>query len=121
MKKLRVLIVDDNEIFRDSLATLLEYSGHDYEVAANGKEALEKARDFRPDVMTLDIMMPGMNGFDVCRTLKSDPNLKHIYIIMLSAKDEDKDKNKAKACGADEYHIKPFSPTEIRDMINKLA
>ncbi len=118
---MKILIVDDNEIFRDSVAVLLDFHGHKYEFAASGKEALEKVRKFQPKAIILDVMMPGMDGVEVCRTIKSDPRLKHIYVLMLSGKDSEDDINRAKNAGSDDYIIKPYSPTEVVEKITRLA
>jgi DNA-binding response OmpR family regulator len=119
MKK--ILIVDDEEKVRKLVEVTL--SGGDLEVlhASNGDEALETAREAKPDLILLDIMMPGgIDGFDVCRLLRKDPDTKDIYIIMLTAKGQRADKEKGFALGADDYFVKPFSPMELMDKIDKI-
>ena len=119
MKK--ILIVDDEEKVRKLVEVTL--SGSDLEVlhASSGDEALETAREAKPDVILLDIMMPGgLDGFDVCRLLREDPDTEGIYIIMLTAKGQKSDKEKGLALGADDYFIKPFSPMQLMDKIDKI-
>ena len=119
MKK--ILIVDDEEKVRKLVEVTL--SGSDLEVlhASSGDEALETAREAKPDVILLDIMMPGgLDGFDVCRLLREDPDTEGIYIIMLTAKGQQADKEKGISLGADDYFVKPFSPMELMDKIDKI-
>jgi two-component system phosphate regulon response regulator PhoB len=121
LKMKKILIVDDEEKVRKLVEVTL--SGSDLEVlhASSGDEALETAREAKPDVILLDIMMPGgLDGFDVCRLLREDPDTEGIYIIMLTAKGQKSDKEKGLALGADDYFIKPFSPMELMDKIDKI-
>jgi two-component system phosphate regulon response regulator PhoB len=121
LKMKKILIVDDEEKVRKLVEVTL--SGNDLEVlhASSGDEALETAREAKPDVILLDIMMPGgLDGFDVCRLLREDPDTEGIYIIMLTAKGQKSDKEKGLALGADDYFIKPFSPMELMDKIDKI-
>jgi len=103
----RILIVDDNETNRDILATRL--NGHGYELlqAADGEEALAKAREALPDLILLDIMMPKIDGIEVCRQLKNDPSLPFMPIILVTAKADSKDVVTGLDAGADEYLTKP--------------
>ena len=89
-------------------------------VAKDGAEALRKVREVTPDILFLDIMMPEINGYDVCRTIKNDPDLKKTYIIMLTAKGQADEQERCKEIGADEYVVKPFSPMEIFAKINNI-
>ena len=119
MKK--ILIVDDEEKVRKLVEITL--SGEYLKVlhASSGDEALETAREAKPDIILLDIMMPGsLDGFDVCRLLREDPDTKDIYIIMLTAKGQQADKEKGLASGADDYFVKPFSPMELMNKIDKI-
>ncbi len=112
-KKVKILIADDNQNIRDALTYLLEDEGYDLLLAKDGAEALQKVRDLRPDILFLDIMMPEINGYDVCRTIKADPLLKDTYVIMLTAKGQVAEQERGKEVGANEYIVKPFSPMEI--------
>jgi two-component system alkaline phosphatase synthesis response regulator PhoP len=119
MKQKKILIADDNEHIRESLASILEDEGYAMWIAKNGAEALRKAREIAPDILILDVMMPEMSGYEVCRTIKSDPDLKKIFVLMLSAKGQATEKECDKEVGADEYFEKPFSPSEIVARIKK--
>ena len=119
MKK--ILIVDDEEKVRKLVEVTLSVGGLKILHACSGDEALKIAREAKPDVILLDIMMPGgLDGLDVCRLLKKDPDTKGIYIIILTAKGQQADKNEGLASGADDYFVKPFSPMELMDKIHKI-
>lgn len=120
MEKKKILIADDNENIRDALTYLLEDEGYSLSMAKDGSDALKKAREFLPDILFLDIMMPEMNGYEVCRVIKNDPQLKKIYIIMLTAKGQVAEQERGKEVGADEYIVKPFSPMEILSKIKNI-
>jgi DNA-binding response OmpR family regulator len=117
----RVLIADDEPNIVASLEFLMEQAGYEVKVAANGQEALELAASFRPDLVLLDVMMPGRNGYEVCQSLKSDPATRAVKVIMLSAKGRDIEVAKGLELGADAYVTKPFSTrdlvAQIRDML----
>jgi two-component system alkaline phosphatase synthesis response regulator PhoP len=119
MKQKKILIADDNENIREALTSILEDEGHTLWIAKNGAEALRKVREISPDILILDVMMPEMSGYDVCRAVKKDPNLKKTFILMLSAKGQVAEQEQGKECGADEYLVKPFSPSEILTRIRK--
>jgi len=120
MNQKKVLIADDNENIRDALTYLLEDEGYDLQLANDGADTLRKVRERKPDILFLDIMMPEINGYEVCRTIKNDPDLKSIYIIMLTAKGQVAEQERGKEVGADEYIVKPFSPMEILAKIKNL-
>jgi len=117
MKRKKILIADDNENIRQALAYLLEDEGYSLQIAKNGADALKKVREFRPDVLLLDVMMPEINGYDVCRTIKNDHDLKKTTVIMLTARGQVVDQELGKEVGADEYVVKPFSPVDLLSMI----
>jgi len=119
MKK--ILIVDDEEKVRKLVEVTLSVGDLEILHACSGDEALKVVRETRPDIILLDIMMPGrLDGFDVCRVLKKDPDTKNIYIIMLTAKGQQADKQRGLASGANDYFVKPFSPMELMDKIDKI-
>ncbi len=120
MEKKKILIADDNENIRDALTYLLEDEGYALSMAKDGSDTLKKVREFRPDILFLDIMMPEMNGYEVCRVIKNDPQLKNTYIIMLTAKGQVAEQERGKEVGADEYIVKPFSPMEILSKIKNI-
>ncbi|MDD5497776.1 MAG: response regulator [Atribacterota bacterium] len=113
----RILIADDEPYILRSLSFVLQKEGFEIETACDGEEALEKARQFRPKILFLDIMMPLEDGYEVCEKLKSAPDTKDIYIIMLTAKGQIIDKKRGLEVGTDEYITKPFSPREIVDKV----
>ena len=120
MDQKKILIADDNENIRDALTYLLEDEGYELQLASDGADTLRKVRERKPDILFLDIMMPEINGYDVCRTIKNDPELKSIYIIMLTAKGQVAEQERGKEVGADEYIVKPFSPMEILARVKNL-
>jgi DNA-binding response OmpR family regulator len=112
----KILIVDDEHYIRMLLEETLEDledEGVELLVASNGAEALETIKTERPELVFLDVMMPKMNGFDVCNIVKNDLKFDDIYIIMLTAKGQEFDKQKGKEVGADLYMTKPFDPNEV--------
>lgn len=113
MTQKKILIADDNENIREALSYLLEDQGYKLWLAGDGTETLAKAKGIFPDILFLDVMMPGMNGYDVCRAVKDDPELKKTYVIMLTAKGQVAEQERGREAGADEYIVKPFSPMEI--------
>jgi two-component system alkaline phosphatase synthesis response regulator PhoP len=113
MEQKSILVADDNDNIREALASLLEDEGFKIWTAKDGAETLKQVREVRPDLLLLDIMMPEINGYDVCHTIKNDPELKKIYVIILTAKGQVAEQERGKEVGADEFVIKPFSPREI--------
>jgi len=112
----KLLIVDDEPHIRLLLEQTLEDledEGVELFSASNGAEALEKIRSELPDLVFLDVMMPKMNGFDVCNAVKNELKLENIYIIMLTAKGQEFDKQRGNEVGADIYMTKPFDPDEV--------
>ncbi|MBC7877812.1 MAG: response regulator [Anaerolineales bacterium] len=109
-----ILIVDDEPAGRHTLESILEGQGYHLEMAANGAEALKKASQILPDVILLDVMMPGMDGFEVCRRIRNDPALAEIPIIMLTALDDKQSLLNGLESGADDYITKPYDRFELR-------
>lgn len=117
----KILIVDDEAHIRSLIKqTLEELEDQDVELlsASNGEEGLEMIKSERPSLVFLDVMMPKMNGFDVCQKVKNELKLKDVYIIMLTAKGQSLDKQKGGDVGADVYMTKPFDPDQL---LNKAA
>ncbi len=121
MKQKKILIVDDNENIRDALVPLLEHEGFKLSIAADGVQALQEARATHPDVLLLDIMIPEIDGYDVCRIIKNDPVLKKVHVIMLTAKGQAREQERGREVGADAYIVKPFSPLEVLTTIKKVT
>ncbi len=112
----KVLIVDDEPHIRLLMAQTLEEledEGVEVLIAKNGEEAIETIKLEKPDLVFLDVMMPKMNGFDVCQAVKNNSEIKDVYIIMLTAKGQEFDKEKGQQVGADLYMTKPFDPDEV--------
>jgi len=107
----RILVVDDEPNINDLISTSLKFSGFDVRSAMNGAEALTVAEEFKPHALVLDVMMPGMNGFQVCEKLRKD-GLK-VGVLFLTAKDSTDDKVTGLTIGGDDYMIKPFSLEEL--------
>lgn len=106
----RVLVVDDEPAIRDFLALGLKYEGFAVALAEDGPTALRQVREFHPDVVILDVMLPGADGWEVCRHLRANPEL---VVIFLTARDEASDRIKGLELGADDYVVKPFSFQEL--------
>ena len=109
-----ILIVDDEDAGRETLQSILEGEGYQFQVAENGPQAIEKAKKFLPDVILLDIMMPGMTGLEVCQRIRSDPEIAEIPIVMLTALDDHDSLLTALKAGADDFISKPFDRYELR-------
>jgi|WetSurMetagenome_2_1015567.scaffolds.fasta_scaffold270885_2 two-component system, OmpR family, alkaline phosphatase synthesis response regulator PhoP len=109
----RILVVDDEPHLVRSISFILNKSGYEVYTAQDGEEALKRVFECKPELIYLDIMMPKMNGYDVCEKIRTMPEFRDIYIIMLSAKGGEIDKDKAFSSGANEFMSKPFSPMEI--------
>lgn len=110
----KVLIVDDEYAGRQTLESVLEGEGYDLDMAENGLQAIEKARATMPDVILLDVMMPGITGYEVCERIRSDPLIAEIPIIILTALDDHESLLHALKAGADDFISKPFDRYELR-------
>ena len=119
----KILIVDDEVHIRALLEQSLEDledAGVEIFLAREGEEGLRFAREEKPDLMFLDIMMPKKNGYEVCEEIKKDPELKNIYIIMLTAKGQAADRVQGEEVKANEYITKPFNPDEILEKASNI-
>ena len=110
MAKEKILVVDDEEDILELLKFNLSREGYQVSCAASGEEALSQVRSKAPDLMVLDLMLPGIDGLEVAKSLKEDPETKNIPIVMLTAKGEEADIVTGLELGADDYITKPFSP-----------
>jgi len=108
-----VLLVDDEADLRRVVGAKLEAAGYTVQTAADGPEACRKMQETPPHIVLLDIMMPGMSGLEVCRWIRSQPNLRHFYVILLTAKGQVEDRVAGLDAGADDYIVKPFELTEL--------
>jgi two-component system, OmpR family, alkaline phosphatase synthesis response regulator PhoP len=119
----KILIVDDEPHIRRLIEQTLEDledEGVELLTASNGQEALDMIQAEHPQLVFLDVMMPKMNGYEVCSTVKNELGFKDIYIVMLTAKGQELDKQKGQEVGADVYMTKPFDPDEILEKSQKV-
>ncbi|MBE9079257.1 response regulator [Romeria aff. gracilis LEGE 07310] len=115
-----VLVVEDSVAQREMITDLLRGSGLDVSVAGDGMEALECIQGHLPDIIVMDIVMPKMNGYEVCRRIKSDPTTQSVPVVLCSSKGEDFDRYWGMKQGADAYIAKPFQPTELVGTVKQL-
>jgi DNA-binding response OmpR family regulator len=116
----KILVVDDEPNVVRTLTFVLKKEGYDVSSAVNGEEAIAKVKELKPSLMFLDLMMPKKNGYEVCKELKSDLNLRDIHIVILSAKGQEADKEMALNAGANEFITKPFSPVGVVGRVKEL-
>jgi two-component system, OmpR family, phosphate regulon response regulator PhoB len=108
-----LLIADDESGIRSLVRMTLQRKQYEILEASDGEEALALARKYHPELVLLDVMMPGLTGFQVCRALKDDPATASATVVMLTAKAQDSDRAEGLAAGADDYFTKPFSPIAL--------
>lgn len=111
--KTRLLIVEDDPSLVELLRYNLETAGYDIEIVDDGDRAVAAAIDGQPDLMILDWMLPGISGIEICRQIRAHPATREIPLIMLTAKGEEEDRVRGLSTGADDYVVKPFSPSEL--------
>jgi len=109
----RILVVEDSNDIAELLTHYLQRAGHDVERLISGGDVLRRARSSPPDLIVLDLMLPGMDGLEVCQALRADPAAAAIPIIMLTARGDEADRVRGLELGADDYVSKPFSPKEL--------
>jgi len=117
MSPKKILVVDDEVDLVETVRFPLELEGFDVLVSYNGEDALNQARKEKPDLIILDLMLPKLDGYKVCRLLKFDERYKHIPILMLTAKTQEKDKILGMETGADEYITKPFEMDYLMEKV----
>jgi DNA-binding response OmpR family regulator len=115
-----ILIVDDEAYIVTSLEYVMQSAGFEVAVAYDGEEALAKVAEKVPDLMILDLMMPKLDGFEVCEKIRQNPLWKDIRIVILTAKGRDIERKKGMSLGADDYMTKPFSTRDILDRVKEL-
>ena len=113
-----MLIADDDPNILRALSFIMRREGHNVRIAADGQEALATVAATRPDLLLLDVMMPGCNGYDVCRELRASPAYDDVRVVMLTARGGETDQRTGIELGADAYVIKPFA---IRDVVDCVA
>jgi CheY-like chemotaxis protein len=117
----RVLVVDDEAVIRQLIAINLELEGFEVHQAVHGLDALDKARELDPDVVTLDVMMPGLDGWATAQRLRSDPATARARIVLISARTRPADVGRGRDAGADAYVTKPFDPDDVVQAVRRLA
>lgn len=120
-QRLKVLVIDDNPIIADTMGMLLEDIGHEFEAVHDGREALDAARNYRPDAILLDIGLPGMDGYEVCRALRQDHLFEHTTIIAQTGWGQDKDKELARDAGFDFHLTKPVPLADLQRILSGVA
>lgn len=121
-EKTTIMVVDDEPYIRRSLAFVLKQEKYSVITLEDGQLAWEKlCGGFIPEIIFLDVMMPRLSGFDLCKLIKSDYRFKNIYVIMLTARWQEADRKYAAEIGADEYITKPFSPSHILKRVQEIA
>ena len=117
----RVLVADDDPIILRLLEVNLGLEGFSVETASRGEDAIRRAQSSPPDVIILDVMMPGMTGYDVAEQLRSEPDTAEIPVVFLSARAQDEDRQRGEALGVAAYVTKPFDPGELVAIVRRLA
>ena len=117
----RVLVVDDDDVIRQLISVNLELEGFEVATAVDGQDCLEKVKAVRPDVITLDIMMPRLDGWEAASRLRADPDTADIKVVLLSARAQEADLERGSRIGVDAYLTKPFDPDELIDIVRRLA
>jgi len=115
----RILVVDDDPVILRLLQVNFRLEGYDVLSASRGDEALRVAKEEHPDVIVLDVMMPGIDGYEVCRRLKEDPDTAAPPVIFLSARAQDADRERGYALGVVAYVTKPFDPGQLVDVVRR--
>lgn len=117
----RVLVVDDSEVIRSLISVNLEMEGFEVVTAVDGQDAVEKVLAVQPDVMTIDVKMPRLEGFDAVEKLRADPRTRHVKIAMVTACAQESDIARGHAVGVDAYVTKPFDPATLVRTVRELA
>jgi CheY-like chemotaxis protein len=113
----KILIAEDERDIRDLIAFTLRFAGHEVFTASNGEEAVELAPKVNPDLILMDVRMPRMTGYEACKIMKADPDLKDIPVVFLSAKGQESEIQQGLASGAEEYLLKPFAPDQLTSRV----
>jgi two-component system, OmpR family, alkaline phosphatase synthesis response regulator PhoP len=116
----KILIIEDDPAISRLVDYSLRHEGYEVITATNGLEGIRKAHKEAPDLVILDVMLPGMDGFEICHRLRSEPDTAQLLILMFSAKAQEIDKNTGLKVGADDYLPKPAAPAEIVNRVAKL-
>ena len=121
MARGKILVVDDSDTERALMTTSLQRDGYTVITANNGEDALAQLEQQTPDLMLLDVVMPGINGYQLCRSLRRNPRFAKLPIVLVTSKDQDTDRAWGLKQGATEYITKPFSPTDLLATVRRHA
>ena len=117
----RVLVVDDDAVIRQLIVVNLELEGYEVHTAEDGQDALDKIKQVDPKVVTLDIMMPRLDGWETAARLRADPETAHVKVVLLSARAQEADLRRGHGIGVDAYLTKPFDPDDLVETVRRLA
>jgi DNA-binding response OmpR family regulator len=116
----KILIAEDEPDIRELVAFMLRFAGYEVVAASNGEEAVQTASREIPDLVLMDVRMPRMTGYDACRLMKANPDLRDVPVVFLSAKGQESEIQSGLAAGAEEYLLKPFSPDELTNRVRTI-
>ncbi len=116
----KILIAEDERDIRDLVAFTLRFAGHEVFAASNGEEAVELAPKVNPDLILMDVRMPRMTGYEACKILKADSDLKDIPVVFLSAKGQENEIQQGLDSGAEDYLLKPFAPDQLTSRVKMI-
>jgi len=116
----KILIAEDERDIRDLVAFTLRFAGHEVFAAANGEEAVEMAPNVNPDLILMDVRMPRMTGYQACKAMKANPDLKDIPVVFLTARGQETEIQEGLDAGAEEYLLKPFAPDHLTARIKTI-
>jgi CheY-like chemotaxis protein len=116
----KILIAEDERDIRDLVAFTLRFAGHEVFTASNGEEAVDMAPKVNPDITLMDVRMPRMTGYEACKVMKQNPDLKDIPVVFLSAKGQEAEIQQGLEAGAEEYLLKPFAPDQLTSHVKAI-
>ncbi len=116
----KILIAEDERDIRELIAFTLQFAGHEVILTSNGEEALQAVRTQKPQLVLLDVRMPKLTGYEVCKEIKADPRTRAIPVVFLSAKGQETEIRNGLEAGAEQYLLKPFSPDQLIEQVNKI-
>lgn len=116
----KILIAEDERDIRDLVAFTLRFAGHEVFTAANGEEAVELAPKVNPDLILMDVRMPRMTGYEACKVMKGNPDLKDIPVVFLTARGQESEVQQGLDAGAEEYLLKPFAPDQLTTRVKAI-
>ncbi|MGI5118725.1 response regulator transcription factor [Marinactinospora thermotolerans] len=117
----RVLVVDDDEVIRQLITVNLQLEGFEVHGASDGQDCLERVEEVEPDVVTLDVMMPRLDGWETAQRLRDAERTRHVKVVLITARAQEADLRRGHEIGVDAYLTKPFDPAELIDVVRDLA